>query len=291
MDVIVIGGSGMLGQDLQIALRNAAIEAIAPSHADFDVTDPLSAARLAAGEFGEAKTVINCAAYTAVDSAETNQQAAYEQNALGPGYLGQACAVARLRLIHVSTDFVFDGNTTVPYDEFARTNPLGVYGQTKRAGEEAVLASGATVVRTSWLFGAHGKSFPRTIIRAWLQGRPLKVVADQIGCPTYTGHLAQTLTSLHTDPVPFDILHAVGPEAMSWHGFAVRAVSEYRDFYGLEREVEIEPIKTTDWPTPAKRPAYSVLADTRLHRPMPSLDEALREFAERLGPPDQVVQG
>ena len=179
MKVLVIGGSGMLGSDVVAELRSRNAEVEAPGSSEIDITDPESMAKVAM--MRGFNWCVNCAAYTAVDLAESEVQKATVLNALGPGYLARACAVAGFKLLHVSTDFVFDGAAGTPYTEDSPTNPLGVYGRTKLEGEHAVLAGLPTslILRTSWLFGANGKSFPRTIIGAWQAGKDLRVVSDR----------------------------------------------------------------------------------------------------------------
>lgn len=283
MRVLVLGGAGMLGTDVVAELTSRGHEVTAPSLEELDITDPTSVARMASGEFGECDWLINCAAYTAVDKAEEEVREATEINTIGPSYIALAVQGLGAKLIHVSTDFVFDGEATEPYAEDARTNPLGVYGRTKRDGEDNVLNnnSNAIVVRTAWLYGPNGPSFPRTMIRAHESGRKLRVVADQTGCPTYTADLARVIVDLIEKNAFPGIYHAVGPEAMTWHEFASRTL---RVCTG--QDVEIEPIRTKDWPTPATRPRYSVLSTKKLLElgieAMRPVDEALAEFCERL---------
>ena len=280
--VLVVGGSGMLGHDLIETLTNAGYEVCHPTSDELDITDPMSIAKLASGAFGNPNWVINCAAYTAVDKAETEVGPATELNTLAPGYLANACQALRARLIHISTDFVFDGTSNVPYDEDAPTNPLGVYGRSKRDGEDAVLRTdpNAVVVRTSWLFGAQGRNFPLTILNAYASGKTLRVVNDQIGCPTYTCHLAETLVEMINTKPPGGIYHATGGESMTWHAFATRTLRAHGKI------VDIEGIPTSDYPTPAKRPAYSVLSNEKIQRigvtPMPSIESALIDFCQRI---------
>jgi dTDP-4-dehydrorhamnose reductase len=287
MNLLVVGGTGMFGSDLTEELRRRGHTVGAPSRAELDLVDPEAAARVAAGVFGPVEWCLNCAAYTAVDKAESERQAATEMNTLGPAYLARACAMAGLRMLHVSTDFVFDGSAARPYSEDDPTSPLGVYGQTKRDGEEAVLTSpGALVVRTSWLFGPRGASFPRTMIRAYEAGKPLRVVDDQTGRPTYTADLARVVADLlEREPEP-GVYHAAGPETMTWHELAVRSLQAWRDVTGNERPVEVAPIQSADYPTPAARPMYSVLATEKVEAlgipKMRSMAEALPEFCRRL---------
>ncbi|HVT11017.1 MAG TPA: dTDP-4-dehydrorhamnose reductase [Fimbriimonadaceae bacterium] len=285
MKFLVVGADGMLGTDLVAELRSRGHAVTTPSLAELDIADPESVVRI--GELGEFDWVINCAAYTAVDKAETEVREATEVNHLGAGYLAGAVQGIGAKLVHVSTDFVFDGKATEPYREDAPTNPLGVYGRTKRDGEEAVRASNANalIVRTAWLYGPNGSSFPRTMIRAHQAGKRLRVVADQTGSPTYTADLARVLVDLAEKNAFPGIYHAVGPEAMTWHAFATRAIRAWQRVRGEPEGVEIEPIKTEDWPTPAARPKYSVLSMEKIAElgiaPMRPVDEALEEFCRR----------
>jgi dTDP-4-dehydrorhamnose reductase len=288
MRVLVVGGTGMLGTDVIEHLTAQGHEVLAPNSSDLDITDPASVAQIPAGSFGRLDWCVNCSAYTAVDKAETEIREATELNTLGPGYLARACATEGCRLIHLSTDFVFDGNSAEPYGEDAPTNPIQVYGRTKREGEAAVLEahSNALVVRTSWLYGPSGNSFPRTMIRAWEAERQLRVVADQTGCPTYTRHLAETLSGLIGRNAFPGIYHASGPDALTWYDFATLTLTTWKETRRSDREVLIEPIKAEQWPTPAKRPPYSVLSNDKIHTldlpPMPPVETAVRDFCSRL---------
>lgn len=273
----------MLGTDVRKELSRRGIDFDAPTHGECDLTDASSVAAYFDGRSFE--FALNCAAYTAVDLAESEKDKAYLINAVAVGYLAQICSIIATKLIHISTDFVFDGSQAEPYTEDATTNPIGVYGASKLEGERSVLATGGTVVRTSWLYGAHGKSFPRTIIGAWKSGKALRVVGDQIGCPTFTVDLARVLVDLIERGAPMGVFHACGPEAMSWHEFASRAVSLVT---GEDTKDKIESIKTEDWPTQAKRPGNSVLLDTKLKplgiAPMRPVNVSLKEFVSELGP-------
>lgn len=286
MNVLVVGASGMLGSDVVRELKDRSHDVQTPSSAELDLTDPESVAQIT--NFKAIDWCINCSAYTAVDKAESEEQKAAELNALGPGYLARVCAIKNIKLVHISTDFVFDGTSPEPYRESDLPQPLGAYGATKLAGEEAVQAAWpmSLVFRTSWLYGPNGKNFPRTMIGAWEAGKDLKVVADQVGCPTYTPDLAKTITdSIEKDIFP-GIYHATGPDSMTWHEFAIQAIKAYRDLKQLDRDVSITPINTEDWPTPASRPKFSVLSNEKLQKagiaPMRSTQEALAEFVATL---------
>lgn len=293
-EVVLVGASGMLGQDVLAEFQGRGYAVEAPTPSQLDLADPESVAQIATGRW-KGSWCVNCAAYTQVDRAEEEGDRAMAINALGPSYLGRACTLGGMRLLHLSTDFVFDGKAKEPYDEEAPARPLGVYGRSKRLGEEAVLASDPrhVVVRTAWLYGVGGHSFPKAILRAWLGGKPLRVVADQVGSPTSTVDLARVLADLIESDAEGGIVHAVGPEALSWHQFAVLTIAAYaKVLQQREVEVAIEPIETAEWPTAAPRPAYSVLSTEKLASlgiaPMRPVRESLEEFARRLAAGMQV---
>ncbi|GMV89654.1 MAG: NAD(P)-dependent oxidoreductase [Chthonomonas sp.] len=278
MRVCVVGGSGMLGCEVVREATSRGWEVWAPSRGEFDVTDPVSVAQIAVAE-PKFDACINCAAYTAVDRAETERDEALAMNALGPAYLAAACLQAGSRLVHVSTDFVFDGTASEPYRTGDPTHPLSVYGESKLEGEGPVLGSGGIVVRTSWLFGPErGGGFPGAIVRAARAGKPLRVVADQVGTPTYAPDLARLLVEMVAQNAAPGLYHAAGPEVLTWHAFAVRAVRAC----GLD--VEVQPIATSDWPTAAHRPAYSALDSSSVSAfgwPFRDLDGALAAWFGR----------
>lgn len=287
MNVLVLGASGMLGSDLCAELRSRGHVVASPTSEEFDLTSPEAVAYLAITR-GAYDWCVNCAAYTAVDKAESEVRAATELNSMGPGYLAGACSLGAIKLLHISTDFVFDGEATEPYGEGAAPHPLCVYGQTKLDGELAVLTgnSNALIVRTSWLYGGNGRCFPKTIISAWEAGKTLRVVSDQYGCPTYTVDLARVLVDLiELNPLP-GIYHACGPTVSTWHAFALAALRARRKATSDSRPVEVEAISTEEYPTPAKRPKNSVLATAKLFSlgiaPMRELPEALADFVERI---------
>lgn len=276
--VLVTGAGGMLGRAVVAELARRRHEAVGLARKEFDVADPTDVARLAAGEFGPLDAVVNCGAYTAVDRAEAEEQAAFDANGLGPSYLGMACRAVGADLIHVSTDFVFDGRAPEPYREDDPTNPLSAYGRSKLQGERALAGNPlARIVRTAWLFG-DGPCFPRTMVNAHRAGKRLRVVADQRGNPTYVPDLARTLVDLLERNAFPGVYHTVGPETTTWHDLAVRAIRA-----ATGETPEIEAMTTADYPTAAARPQNSALTDTRLAAlgiaPMRPLDEALAEWA------------
>ncbi|MBS1721812.1 MAG: dTDP-4-dehydrorhamnose reductase [Armatimonadetes bacterium] len=287
--VLVVGGSGMLGSDVVRRFSDRGWYVNSPSQVDFDITSAQHLERLRKRDFGEFAWIVNCAAYTAVDQAESDAMAAMKLNFVAPGVLASVCQEAGWRYLHVSTDFVFDGTKGSAYTETDQTNPLGVYGKSKLQGEQAVAKEcpGAVIVRTSWLYGPNGKSFPRTMIEAWKAEKPLRVVADQWGTPTYTWDLADALALIVLKGVPGGLYHAAGPDRMNWHDLAVQAITAYAQVGGDTRPIEVAAITTADWPTPAQRPFDSSLSCEKLIEqglaPMRHTTEALADFCKRLG--------
>jgi len=218
------------------------------------------------------RLVINAAAYTAVDKAESDAAAAFRANRDGPRILAELCRDAGVPLIHVSTDYVFDGRKATPYVETDPVAPQGVYGASKLAGEEAVLASGAhaIILRTAWVYAETGKNFVRTMLSLGKTRDRLTVVADQVGCPTLAGDLAEAILRIvgvldrtGWQPQYGGLFHAAGAGETSWHGLAVASFQAAARHGAAEPTVV--PIATADWPTPAKRPANSRLDCARLH--------------------------
>jgi dTDP-4-dehydrorhamnose reductase len=281
MRVLVFGAGGQLGREL-VGLNGAAHDVIGLRHADCDVAEPGAAAR-ALGEHG-ADAVVNCAAWTKVDAAETQRDEAFRANATGPGLLAEACADAGVLLCHVSTDYVFDGTARSPIAESAPTNPIGVYGASKLAGEEAVRAAcpRSQVVRTSWLYGQAGPNFVLTMLRFGAERPELRVVADQRGAPTWTGHLAPALLRLLELGVP-GTYHLSNSGETSWADFAATIMAEA----GLGARVT--PISTAEFGAPAPRPAYSVLDNGAWCQlgepPLPPWQEGLRAYLRYTGAP------
>jgi dTDP-4-dehydrorhamnose reductase len=261
--LLIPGGTGQLGRELA-ARAPAGAEVRAPGSAELDITNAgavVEAVKTLAGTAAEPPVVINAAAYTAVDAAETDGNRAFAVNADGPRVLAAACSAHGVPLIHVSTDYVFPGDADRPYGTVDALGPRSVYGVTKAAGEEAVLGSGARawVVRTSWVYGAHGANFVKTMARLAASRDELSVVDDQRGSPTWTGDLAAGLLELATfvaaGKEPPVVLHATGGGDTTWCGFA-RAIFEE---LGLD-PARVKPATTADHPRPAARPAYSVLS-------------------------------
>ena len=261
MTILVTGGHGQLGRSVVQRGRGRRRDVAAPDVDELDICDEEQVSRWLARRF---ELVINAAAYTAVDRAESDRARAYAVNRDGAGILARACARAGVRLLHVSTDYVFDGTAARPYREDDPLAPLGVYGASKAEGEQAVHEAGGTVVRTSWLFAEQGPSFVQTILRLARERPVLRVVADQHGCPTYAGDLADALLELAGRGELLPTYHYCGDGATTWHGFAAAIVEEARRHGPIACE-RVEAIATDGYPTAAKRPAYSVL-DTALVR-------------------------
>ncbi len=261
----------MLGQDLVPRLKEAGFELQCVDIAEMDITKR----DLVLDRIGSVKPdlVINCAAYTAVDKAESEQDLAFAVNRDGPGHLADACSKRGIPLVHVSTDYIFDGRSERPYREDDLANPIGVYARSKWEGEEEVRRrlDKHIIVRTSWLFGFHGSNFVKTILRLAGERDQLRVVKDQKGCPTWTGHLAEALTQIaHTirkniKDTPWGTYHYCGRDATTWFDFAADIVEKARRYKRL-RVSRIAPIPTSDYPTPAKRPMNSALDCSKIRR-------------------------
>ncbi len=261
MKALVTGAGGQLGRAL-VALAPASVELVAARSADLDVADRAAVLAFAARE--RPALILNAAAYTAVDRAESEQEAARAVNERGVAHLVAAAEAVGARVAHVSTDFVFDGAAARAYAPHARPAPLGVYGATKLAGERQ-LRPGDLCVRTAWVYAARGANFVRTMLRLMAEREEIGVVADQIGSPTSAEDLADALWRLALGGQS-GLFHFTGSGVASWYDFAV-AIRDESVALGLlaQSAARVRPIATVDYPTPAKRPAFSVL-DTRATR-------------------------
>jgi dTDP-4-dehydrorhamnose reductase len=254
MKVLITGANGQLGQALQ-ATAPVNVSIIAAGSAELDIGDAAAVEALLLAERPDA--IFNAAAYTAVDKAESDEALAVRTNAEGVANLARAAGAIGARLVHVSTDFVFDGQSGIPYTPDAPTAPLGVYGRTKLQGE---LAAGpdALIVRTAWVYGSRGGNFVRTMLRLMAERDEVRVVADQIGTPTFAGSLADALWRLHAAGAK-GLFHYTDSGAASWYDFAVAIQEEALAIGLLTRAVPVLPIATSAYPTHAARPHYSVL--------------------------------
>ena len=255
MRVAVIGKKGQLARALQDEVQTASYHFIGSK--ELDITD----AKAVDSYFTQHSfdVIINCAAYTNVDGAEDNQAAAKALNHTAITHLLEVCKIHQMLLIHISTDYVFDGKATAPYEEEATCNPISVYGKTKRGGELEILQSNidALIVRTTWLYSAYGHNFVKTMLKLAASTAHLKVVSDQIGRPTYANDLAEALITLVNRtqewPKGASIYHFSNSGQCSWADFA-RAI-----FKGQKLEVEVKNCDSTAFPTKAQRPQFSVL--------------------------------
>ncbi len=269
MKVLVTGAGGMLGQDLCPALEDEGYEVIETGRKEFDIID-----KAGVNEYLQAvmpDIVIHCAAYTAVDKAEEETGQAMLVNAEGTVNIAEFCGKNNITMIYISTDYVFDGEKKEPYKPDDKTNPLNTYGLSKLKGEEAVqkYCPKFYIARTSWLYGHHGKNFVETIISKAQEGQHLKVVDDQIGCPTWTADLSAGIVELLRKP--YGIYHLCGGGETSWYGFA----KEILKLSGIE--TPIEPCRTEDFPRAAKRAHYSVMDNGKILR---NWKAALKEYIE-----------
>ena len=259
--VLVVGAGGQLGQELQ-RTSGPDIECLPMTRAQLDIADPAVVTQCLAAVAPQ--LVINAAAYTAVDKAESEVDAAQRGNVAGPLALAQACAQQGVRLIHISTDFVFDGSASQPYKPDAATAPLGEYGRSKRAGELAVqsVLPQALILRTGWVYSRYGSNFVKTMLRLMSQRDELAVVADQVGTPTWAHGLAEAVWASAARPQLSGIYHWSDAGVCSWYDFAVAICEEALALGLLAKPVKIRPITTAEYPTQAPRPAYSVLDKT-----------------------------
>ncbi|UTM03728.1 dTDP-4-dehydrorhamnose reductase [Alcaligenes sp. NLF5-7] len=261
--ILITGSQGQLGQSLdwlQNQGQTPGQSLILMSRAELDITRP--EAIEAALSKHRPNILINAAAYTAVDKAESEPEQAMQLNGLAPGLLAQACTLNGVRLLHVSTDYVFDGIKADPYQEDASTHPASEYGRSKRAGELAVLdcAPSAIILRTSWVFSQFGNNFLKTMLRLGAERENLSIVADQTGGPTYAPHIARVLLDLAArSEAPSGIYHFAGEPAVSWYDFAIEIFSQAQACGYLSHIPTLEPIPTSAYPTAARRPTNSTL--------------------------------
>lgn len=255
---LVTGAQGMLGTDLTRMLAARGDDVVGIDKDDLDITDPAATAGVARGY----DVVVSCAAYTAVDPAEDHEDVAFAVNAVGAANLARAASAAGARLVQISTDYVFRGDATEPYAEDAPIAPQSAYGRTKAAGEWAVRANcpDHLIVRTAWLYGAHGACFPRTIVRVAREKGGLDVITDQVGQPTWTVDLADLVHRLVAAGVPAGTYHGTSSGRTSWHGFAGAAVQAA----GMDPQI-VRPTTSEAFVRAAPRPAFSVLGHAGLH--------------------------
>ena len=259
MKTLVVGAKGQLGQEL-LRTAPAQVEVVALDHEGLDIAD-LDTVLDVVAEL-RPDVIINAAAYTAVDGAETKPDLAVSVNAEGPGHLARAAERSGARLLHLSTDFVFDGHAQQPYSPRQEPRPLGIYGHSKLAGErrvQEILPLQSVILRTAWVYSSFGANFVKTMLHLMNERDELRVVADQVGTPTWAFGLAQTLWAFLDHPETHGTFHWTDAGSCSWYGFACAIYAEGRTLGLVDRELTIEAIPSSEYPTPAQRPAYSVL--------------------------------
>jgi dTDP-4-dehydrorhamnose reductase len=277
MKILLLGARGMLGKDLQpvLAVRH---EVIGRDIQDLDIADPGQVG----AEIGKLRpdAVLNLAAFTDVDGCESQRERAFSVNAQGAENIARASEAAGAKLIHLSTDYVFDGNSPIPYKEEASPHPLNVYGESKLEGERAVQAAGENhlILPTAWLYGRHGKNFVDTILRLASQQEELRVVNDQKGSPTFTRDLSWAIAQL-LERDPRGIIHVTNSGSCTWFEFTEKILILKPP---LDRRVRILPISSSELDRPARRPAFSTLDCSRFEgvagRRMRNWEEGLREY-------------
>jgi dTDP-4-dehydrorhamnose reductase len=267
MRLLVTGAAGMLGRDVVAAAESAGHDVTGLARRDLDIADPDAVRAAVAAARPDA--VVNCAGWTDVDGAEEHEAEATRTNGAGAGHV----AAAAPYVVHVSSDYVFDGRASAPYAEDEPTGPRSAYGRSKLAGEQAVLAAGDhAVARSAWLFGVHGKNFVATMLGLAEERDEVRVVDDQIGCPTFTGHLAGALVGVAEQRLT-GVLHLAGAGSCSWYELARAAFEEA----GVD--CRVVPVSTAEFPRPAERPAWSVLGSTRPDAPaLPPWREGLSAY-------------
>lgn len=274
MKVLVTGANGMLGRDLCPALEKEGLQVIKTDIDNLDITDFIQVNDSLKKNAPD--VVIHCAAYTNVDKAEEEPETAFKINACGTENLAKVCAELDIPIIYISTDYVFDGENKEPYKPDNKTNPVGVYGKTKLYGEESVkkYCKKFYIARTSWLYGKHGKNFIETMIFLASKNTEIKVVDDQIGCPTWTMELVNGILKLVKDDFPYGIYHLCGSGQTSWYGLT-KEIFKLTDI-----DTKVIPCATAEFPRPAKRPKYSVMDNNGICR---DWKVALKDYIELRG--------
>ncbi len=258
-NILVTGANGQLGMEFRtLASAYPACNFLFASREELSITDQSSVENF----FSTNKIdhCINCAAYTAVDKAETEKEAAFESNATAVGILAALCKKYHAGFIHISTDYVFNGRGTTPYKETDETDPVNIYGASKLQGEQEAVKNNpdSVIIRTSWVYSSHGKNFVKTMLRLMGEKKNISVVNDQCGCPTYAHDLAKAIMTIIARPIP-GIYNYCNVEAINWYEFAL----SIKQLCGSD--CEVAPVSTAQYPTPAKRPAYSVLDTSKIH--------------------------
>lgn len=259
MKIVIAGAAGQVGRAL-LSCKPKKSTVLGFSHADLDIGDPTAVANLILAHRPD--FIICAAAYTAVDRAESDPETAERVNVEGPRNLALAARETGARLLHISTDFVFDGRASTPYQPGSPADPLNVYGRTKLAGERAVrmiLPEQSIILRTAWVYAAHSNNFMRTMLRLMEAKGHVRVVSDQVGTPTAATSLAGVIWALAEQPHSSGVFHFTDAGVASWYDFAIAIAEEAAALGLLPAGIRVDPISTDDYPTPARRPAFSVL--------------------------------
>ncbi|MBV1878307.1 MAG: dTDP-4-dehydrorhamnose reductase [Pseudomonadales bacterium] len=277
MKILLTGSNGQLGLAIRNQVFDYDLALLAVDHQTLDITNLTAIRALLRKE--NINLIVNAAAYTDVDQAESNQQLAYDTNALGAHHLAIVAKEHNLPLFHISTDYVFNGQSTTTYDETAQPNPVNTYGHTKLQGENFITttASQYLILRTSWVFSITGKNFVKTMLKLSTKDTPLKVIADQFGNPTYAGHLATALLKLaqqyqRTGTLPWGTYNFCDSGITTWHAFASAIMTLAADNNLIDRTPVVQPITTEEYPVVAKRPMYSALNCTKFNQAFPDID-------------------
>ncbi|MEA3231010.1 MAG: dTDP-4-dehydrorhamnose reductase [Thermodesulfobacteriota bacterium] len=270
MKLLIIGANGQLGWELGKRGSRQEFDTVCVDLPEFNITDQVQVA--AQIEKSAPNLVINASAYTAVDKAESESELAFAVNERGPSYLADACSTHEIPMVHVSTDYVFSGDKETPYLETDPVSPMGVYGQSKAAGEDAVRnrLKSHIIIRTAWLYGINGQNFVKTMLRLGKERKIIRVVADQYGCPTYAADLADAILAIAGQvgnglKNNWGTYHYCGSGSTSWHGFAEAIFEMTKPLISLKIQ-NVEPILTDAYPTPAKRPVNSILDCSRIQK-------------------------
>jgi dTDP-4-dehydrorhamnose reductase len=283
--ILITGGGGMLGHALADLLISRGCRPISPTHQELDIADQSALKKTFADH--KPTLVLNCAAFTKVDLCEQEKEKAYAINGHAVGHLASLCRASKAPLVHVSTDFVFDGSLRRPYLPTDPVNPLSAYGKSKLLGEQELQKNAPArwlIVRTAWVYGRHGANFPRTMVQAAQAGRPLSVINDQVGAPTYAVDLATAILDL-LDSGAAGLWHVTNSGHTTWYDFARAALEEF----GLP--TEITPLTSSEWaqkrPTSALRPSYSILDLEPLHR---QIGKSMRPWRDALADYHHAVE-
>jgi dTDP-4-dehydrorhamnose reductase len=285
MNILITGANGQLGTELTHRSPARGFSAIPVDLPEVDITRPDQIR--ASIQDGGVSLVINCAAFTQVDKAESQEMPAYHVNCVGPAVLAHVCAENGIPLIHVSTDFVFDGGKQSPYIETDPISPMSVYGKSKAVGDAVVerIHRRHIIVRTAWLYALQGQNFVRTILRLGAERDTVRVVSDQMGCPTCAADLADAILIMAEavrtkGEVAWGTYHYCGDGVTSWHGFAQAVLTIAKSYIPLKTS-RVDPISTDQYPTPAKRPAYSALDCSKIEKAFGISPKPWRESLEK----------